>query len=116
MATYTVDAIELEGVVLYFHVHHEASVPNIHHTFNAIYGIDLYATDFHFIFDNVTANGLKKLYKDASKRLLMHMVDHIKQESGAITRDKTKKVEALFGIIQINYKMNNGTIMNFKRG
>jgi len=56
-----------------------------------------YDSDFHFIFDDVGMNGLKELYNDAQDRLLAHMVEHIRQESGATTRDETKKVDALFG-------------------
>ena len=97
------DGTELEGVILRFRAHHEASVPTIHHTFNAVYGIDLYDIDFHFIFDDVGTNGLKELYKDAPDCLLAHMIAHIKQESGATTRDETKKVDTLFGKMQISY-------------
>jgi len=43
------------------------------------------------------------------------MVDHIKQESGATTRDETKKVDALFGNMQISYHMQNHTVVNFKQ-
>ena len=83
MMTYTFDDALLEGVILRFWPHHDASVPTIHHTFNAIYGVDLYDTDFHFIFDNVGKNGQKELFKDAPDHLLEYMVKHIKHESGA---------------------------------
>ena len=95
MTTYTVDATELQGVILCFQLHNEASLPRINHTFNAVYGIDLYDSDFHFTFDNVETNGLKELYKDTLDCLLVHMVHHIKQESGATIRHKTKKVDTL---------------------
>ena len=65
MATYTVEAKELEGVIFCFRAHHEASIPVIHHTFNAVYGIDLYEIDSHFIFKDVATNRLTELYKDA---------------------------------------------------
>ena len=87
--------------------------PRINHTFNAVYSINLYDSNFHFIFDNVGTNGLKELkelYKDAPDRLLAHMVDHIKQESEATTRDKTKKVDVLFGNIQISHIQHNGVV------
>ena len=114
--TYTVNATELKGVIPRFRTHHEASVPAIHHTFNAVYGIELYDTDFHFLFDNVAANGLNKLYKDALKRLLMHMTDHIKRMSGAITTTEMEKVDNLFCAMHISYLMSNSKFKNFKRG
>ena len=74
MVTCTLDVKEPEGIVFCFGDHHEASVPVIHHTFNAVYGIDLYNTDFHFIFDNALKSGLAELYKDTPKCLLAYMV------------------------------------------
>ena len=76
IATYIVHATELKGVIHCSRAHHEASVPTIHHTFNAVNDIDLYYNDFCFLFDNVAANGLNELYKDAPKRLLTDMIDH----------------------------------------
>ena len=58
MASYIVEAKELEGVIFRFCAHYKASVPVIHHTFNAVYSIDLYEPDFHFIFKDVAMNGL----------------------------------------------------------
>ena len=117
MATYTVAANELEGVILCFCSHHEASVPIIHHTLNVVYGVDLYATDFHFLFDDVPTNGQTELHKDAPKSLLDYIINHIKTESGLVgTRSKTNKVEELFKTTQLSYQMNSGTIMNFRQG
>ena len=66
-ATYTVAAIELEGVILHFQPHHETYVPVIHQTFHTVYGVDLYEIDFHFIFDDIPTNGLTELYNNAPK-------------------------------------------------
>ena len=106
----------LKGLILCFPPHHEVSVPTIHHTFNAVYGVNLYNTNFQFLFDDVETNGLKELYKDIPKRLLTHMTDCIKQVSGALLRTGTEKVETLFGNIQISYQMDTGKFMNFKQG
>ena len=114
MASYTVAAKELEGVILYFCPHHEAFVPVIRHTFNAVYGIDLYETDFHFIFKDVPKNGLTEWYKDAPERLLNYMITHIKSKSRATLRTGTEKVKASFGTMQLSYQMSNGKIVNFK--
>ena len=95
--------------------HHEASVSSIHHTFNAVYGVDLYDTNFHFIFDDVAKNGLTELYKDAPEQLLTHMTNHIKKVSGALLGIEMKKVDNLFGNMQISYQMYNGRVVNFKR-
>ena len=56
MVTYAVDAKELKSVTLRFRAHHEAYVPVIHLTLNAVYGVDLYDTDFHFLFNNVATS------------------------------------------------------------
>ena len=58
MTTYTANTKEIEGVTLDFCAYHEASIPVIHYTFNAVYGLDLYDADFHFIFEDVAKNGL----------------------------------------------------------
>ena len=105
MATYTVDATLLEGVLLRSRPHHDASIPSIHHIFNAVYGVDLYDTYFHFIFEDVGKNWQKWLFKDAPDRLLEYTVNHIKHESGATTRTETEKVNDLLGNMQISYQM-----------
>ena len=100
MATYIVDAKELEGVIFHFRAHHKALVLAIHPTFNVVYGVDLYETDFHFLFNDVPKNRLTVLYKNASKRLLGHMITHVKTKSGSIgARSKTDKVDKLLKII-----------------
>ena len=45
---------------------------------NEAYGIDLYKSDFEFIFDDVKINGLNELLKDARTMLQSYLVDHIK--------------------------------------
>ena len=103
IATYTVKAKELEGVILRFREHHEDSIPSIHHAFNAVYGVDLYETNFLFIFEDVATNGLMELHKDEPERVLGYMVAHIKSESGATLRTETEKVDTLFGNMQLSY-------------
>ena len=115
METYTVEAKELEGVISGFRPHHESSVPVIHHTFNAVYSVDLYETDFHFLFDDVPTNIQTELYKDVPKHLLDYMIDPIKTESESVgTRCKLDKIEKLFGNMQLSYQTSTGKIMNFK--
>ena len=74
MATYTVDAKELEGIIICFKACPDTSFPVLHYTLNSVYGVDLYETDFHFLFDDVPTNDLIELYKDAPKRLLDYMI------------------------------------------
>ena len=81
MAIYTVDAKELEGIILCFQAHPNTSFPILHHTLNSVYGVDLYETQFHFLCHNVPTNRLTELYKDAPKQLLNHMIIHIQTES-----------------------------------
>ena len=76
--TYTVAANNLEGVIIQFAPHPVTDFPFLHHTLNGVYGVDLYETDFHFPFSDITANGQKELYKDTPKRLLAYMINHIK--------------------------------------
>lgn len=115
MATYTVATKGLEGVILLIQPHYDASLPVLHHTFNAVYGVDLYETEFHFIFDDVPTNELTELYKNALKQLLDHMIIHIMTKSGSIgTGSKMDKVEKLFKTMQLSYKMHNGTYVFFK--
>ena len=96
--------------------HHEVSVPGLHHTLNTVYDVDLYETDFHFIFNDVPKNGLTELYKDTPERLKAYMSTHIKTESGATSRSETDKVEALFKLIQISYQLSTDKLVHFKRG
>ena len=63
--TYSVNVTKLEGVIFCFWVHNQVSLPVFHQTFNVVYGVDLYEPDFHFIFDDVTTNRIKKLFKNA---------------------------------------------------
>ena len=58
-ATHAVNATLLEGVILRFRPHFDALIPIIHDSLNSVYAIDLYEDKFHFIFDNVVANGQK---------------------------------------------------------
>ena len=81
MATYTINAKVLEGVILRFQAQPDTSFPVLYHTLNSVYDADLYETDFHFIFDDVPTNDLTEFCKDAPKRLLNHMITHIKTES-----------------------------------
>ena len=104
MTTYNVAANDLEGVIVRFAPHPNPSFSFLHHTLNAVYGIDLYETDFYFLFHDVTANGQTELYKDAPKRLLDYMIAHIKTESAASTRAETEKVEKSFEIMLLSYK------------
>ena len=103
MSTYTVAANDLEDVILRFQRHHEASVPVLHQTFNAVYGVDLYEDEFHFIFDDVPTNGQTELYKDASKRLKDYMITRIKTESKSVSRSETEKVDDMFQTMQLCY-------------
>ena len=97
MATLTVNAKELDGVILRFRAHPNTFFPVLHHTLNSVYGIDLYATDFHFLFKDVPTNGLTELYKDTPKRLLNYMITHIQTESRYVgTRSKIEQVAKLF--------------------
>ena len=91
-------------------------MPSIYHIFNTVYGVDLYNSGFHFIFDDVGKNGLNELYKDVPDLLLTYMTDHIKRVSGDSLRTETEKVDDLFGNMQISYQMNTGKFMNFKQG
>ena len=116
MTTYTVAANNLEGVIVRFQVHPNPAFLFLHHTLNSVYGVDLYETDFYFLFDDVTTNGQTELHKDASKRLLDYMITHILTESGATTRGETEKVEKLFKTMLLSYKMSNGKHSYFKRG
>ena len=110
--TYTVAANDLEGVIIRFAPHPNTSFPFLHHTLNDVYGLDLHETDFHFLFDDVANNQQTELYKDAPKRLLEHMIDHIATESGSKgTRSKTDKVEKLFKTMKLSYKMKHGAII-----
>ena len=105
------------GVTIRFAPHPNTACPFLHHTLNNVYGLDLYENDFHFLFDDIAANQQTELHKDAPKRLLNHMIDHITRESGTGgTRSKTDKVESLFKTMILSYKMKNGTIVKFKRG
>ena len=81
--TYTVAANDLEGVIIRFAPHPITDFPFLHHTLNGVYGVDLYKNDFHFLFDDITTNGQTELHKDAPKRLLQHMIAHIKNVSEA---------------------------------
>ena len=115
MPTYTVAANDLEGIIIRFCPHHEASVPVIHHTFNAVYGVDLYEDEFHFIFDDVPTNGQTELYKDAPKRLKDYMITRIKTGCKLVSKSETEKVDDLFQTMQLNYKMINGKYVYFKQ-
>ena len=99
--TYTVAANDLQEVIIRFAPHPITDFPFLHHTLNGVYGVDLYETDFHFLFSDIAANGLTELYKDAPKRLLAYMINHIKTVSAAAsgtgTRSNTAKVDELFG-------------------
>ena len=48
--TYTVAANDLEGVIIRFAPHPITAFPFLHHTLNGVYGVDLYETDFLFLF------------------------------------------------------------------
>ena len=108
MTTYTVDKKALEGVIFRFQAQPDTSFPVLHHTLNSVYGVDLYETDFHFLFDDFTANGQTELYKNAPKQLLDYMIDHIKTKLGASTRGNTAQVQKLFEEMLLSYKMKNG--------
>ena len=116
MATYTVAANDLEGVIIRFTPHPNTAFLFLHHTLNGVYGVDLYELDFHFLFDDFTANGQTELYKDAPKRLLDYLIDHIKTKSGASTRGNTAQVQKLFEEMLLSYKMKNGQVISFQRG
>ena len=104
--------------------HFDALIPTIHDSLNSVYAIDLYEDKFHFIFDDVTANGQKALFKDAPDRLRAHMVDHIKQVTGATARgtstptlrSEMAKFDTLFGKMEMSYLTNNGKYVNFLPG
>ena len=114
MSTYTVDAKELEGVILSFKARPDTSFLVFHHTLNSVYGVDLNATDFNFLFDDVPTNDLIELYNDVPKRLLDYMIQHIKTESELVgTRSKTDQVEKLFKTTQLRYQMNTEKCMYF---
>ena len=116
MATYTINAKELEGVILCFRAHPNTTFPVLHHTLNSLYGVYLYETDFHFLFYDVPTNGLTKLYKDAPKRLLNHLITHIQKRSESIgTRSKTDQVEKLFKTIQLTCTTKNNKVIHFKQ-
>ena len=114
--THTVDATLLEGITLCFHPHFDPSLSTIHDSLNSVYAIDLYEDKFHFLFDNVTTNGQKALFKDAPDQLRAYMVDCIKLVSGATTRAETDKIDKLFGTMEMSYLMHNGKYVNFQRG
>ena len=76
MTTYTLGAKELEGVIFHFRAHHEASIPVIYHTFNTVYSIDLYETNFHLIYKDIAKNGLTELYKNEPDCLLLYGRPH----------------------------------------
>ena len=117
MTTYTIAVNDLEGVIIRFQAHPNPSFPFFRHTLNSIYCVDLYDTDFHFLFDVVPTNEHTELFKDAPKQLLDYMIGHIKTESGSVgTQSKTDKVETLFKTIQLSYKMQNNRVMIFIRG
>ena len=116
MTTYTVAANDLEGVAIRFQAHPNPDFPYLYHTLNSVYSVDLYEIDFHFLFNDVTANGQTELYKDAPKRLLEYMIAHIKTESGASIRAEMEKIEKLFETMLLSYKMKHCNIMFFKRG
>ena len=65
MMTYTVAANDLEGVIVRFDPHPIPACLFIHQTLNSVYGVDIYETYFHFLFDDITTNQQKELYKDA---------------------------------------------------
>ena len=117
--TYTVAANDLEGVMIRFAPHPINDFPFLHHTLNGVYGVDLYENDFHFLLDDITTNGQTELHKDAPKRLLAYMIDHIKNvsgSSGAGTRGNTTKVDELFGTMLLSYRLKNGRAISFQRG
>ena len=117
MTTYTVAANNLEGVIVRFQVHPNPAFLFLHHTLNSVYGVDLYETDFYFLFDDVTTNGQTEFHKDAPKRLLDYMIGHIKKESGSVgTRSMTKKVDNFFKSMLMSYKTKNGKYVYFKQG
>ena len=117
MATYTVNAKELQGVVLCFQYHHDTvKFPYIHRTLNTVYGLDLYETECEFIFHDDPTNGLTELYMDSPQRLLDHTITHIQTESGATsTRSETNKVDKLFKTMLLIYKKANEAYVYFKR-
>ena len=97
MTTYTIAANDLEGVIVRFQPHCNPSSPFLHHTLNSVYGVDLFGSDFYFLFDDVPTNGQTELYKDTPHRLMDYMFGHIRAESGSIgTQTKTDKVETSF--------------------
>ena len=114
--TYTVAVNDLEGVIVLFAPYPNPAFSFLHHTLNSVYGVDLYETDFHFLFDDITTNQQTKLYKDAPQWLLDYMIDHIKVKSGASYRGNTAQVQALFENVLLSYRMKTNKIMHFKRG
>ena len=116
MTTHTIAANDLEGIIIRFAPHPNPAFPFLHHTLNGVYGIDLYEADCHLVFDDFATNGLTELYKDAPKRLLDHMLNHIKTESGASTRGNTAQVDELFATMLWSYRLKSGRLVAFKRG
>ena len=115
--TYTVAANDLQGVIIRFDTHPNPAFPYLHTTLNDIYGLDLHDDEFNFVFYDVANNQQMELYKDAPKRLLEHMIDHIVTQSGSGgTRSKKDKVEKLFKTMKLGYKLKSGKYMRFKRG
>ena len=103
MKTYNVNVTQLEGILLWFQVHKQASFPRFHQTLNDAYGLDLYNSNFEFIFDDVKTNELTEILKDALTMLRSYLTDHIKQELGSTTRDTAKKVDTLFDNMELSY-------------
>ena len=119
--TYTVAANHLEGVIIRFAPHPVIDFPFLHHTLNGVYGVDLYETDFHFLSSDFATNGQTELYKDAPKRLLVYMINHIKtvsaaSVSGTGTRSNATKVDELFGKMLLSNITRGGKIIDFQRG
>ena len=114
--TYTVAANDLEGVIIRFAPHPVTDFPFLHHTLNGVCGVDLYETDFHFLFSDIAANGQTELYKDAPKRLLAYMINRIKTVSAAAgtgTRSNTAKVDELFGKMLFSYRTKANKTIHF---
>ena len=119
--TYAVAANDLEGVIIQFDPHPVTDFLFLHHTLNGVYGVDLYDTDFHFLFSDIATNGQTELYRDAPKRLLAYMINHIKSVSAAAatgtgTRSNGAKVDELFGKMLFSYQTKANKTINFQRG
>ena len=119
--TYTVAVNDLEGAIIRFAPHPVTDFPFLHHTLNGVYDVDLYKTDFHFLFSDIAFNGKTEMHKDAPKLLLAYMIAHIKKVSGAAasgagTRGNTTKVDELFGNMLFSYNTKGGRNIHFQRG